>query len=197
MKAVLAFAGALSLVASSAFIACAPSDVIIANIPVDADGGKPQPPAPCVKDADCTQSQFCEQSSCGDQVGHCRNEPPFCDSTSATVCGCDGVTYWNDCLRALNGVSKDNDGICETGATCGGGGASATCANTNASCGKLVAHDDQCAGDGPGQCWVLPEDCPADDDPDWASCDHSSCADVCTAIKSGVTYFRGDKGRCD
>ena len=184
----------VGVIGSCAF-ACAPTDVTIADIPSDDDGGKPSPPPPCVNDGDCSDGQFCERSACGDQVGHCRNQPPVCDATTDTECGCDGVTYWNDCLRALNGVSKYVDGPCPSGATCGGA-TNATCANTNASCGELVFHDDQCSPTPLGQCWVLPDSCPISTDVDWASCATPTCTDVCTAIRSGAPYFHAEGTMC-
>jgi hypothetical protein len=173
---------------------CAPNDVIVANIPDD-DGGKPSPPPPCVNDGDCESGQFCERDACADQVGHCRDQPPFCDNSSDAKCGCDGVTYWNDCLRAQNAVSKDVDGTCPNGAACGGP-AQTKCANTNAVCGALFFHQDQCMQNPPGQCWVLSDTCPTDPDTDWVSCNAPSCTDVCTAIRSGAQYFHADTSAC-
>jgi hypothetical protein len=183
---------ALGMLLSIQSAACAPADVIIADIPSDDDGGRPSPPPPCVNNGDCASGQFCERDACGDQVGHCRNQPPFCDSTSDTKCGCDGVTYWNDCLRALNGVSKDVDGECPSGVMCGGP-SSAACANPNASCGELVFHQEQCSPSPPGECWVLPTACPTGADTDWGACGAPSCTDVCTAIRSGSPYFHLDQ----
>ncbi len=185
---------AFAITISIGAFACAPADVIVANIPDD-DGGKPAPPPPCVNDNDCESGQFCERNACGDQVGHCRNQPPFCDNTSDPICGCDGVTYWNDCLRAQNAVSKSDDGICPNGATCGGP-SQTKCANTNAVCGALCFHQDQCMADPLGLCWVLPTTCPTDPDTDWASCDAPACTDVCTALRSGMQYFHADTSIC-
>jgi len=198
MKHVVAIlsVGALATFGACSLAACAAEDVVIANIPADSDGGKPEPPAPCVKDDDCSVSQFCERSTCSDQVGHCRNKPPFCDSTSDTVCGCDGVTYWNDCLRESNGVSKDIDGICASGITCDDDGGAAPCGNAKASCGTLFFHQDQCGLDVHGLCWVLPDSCPTGAQTDWASCGSPFCTDVCTAIRSGARYFRTDGNNC-
>ncbi len=192
MKRVLFCVTALSF--SIGAFACAPADVIIANIPED-DGGKPSPPPPCVNDNDCETSQFCERQACGDQVGHCRTQPAVCDNSSDAKCGCDGVTYWNDCLRAQNAVSKDVDGPCPNPAECGGPSKTA-CANANATCGLLCFHQDQCEQNPPGQCWVLPATCPDDPDIDWASCDTPACTNVCTAIRSGTQFFHADTSIC-
>jgi hypothetical protein len=78
----------------------------------------------------CEQKEFCELavSVCGmvsDATGTCRTRPDRCSEIFAPVCGCDGMTYGNDCLRSSAGVSKLRDGECERvdggpGASCGG-----------------------------------------------------------------------------
>lgn len=191
MKRIFFCLGAFSI--SIGAFACAPSTVVVADIPSD-DGGHPQQPL-CVRDDDCESGQFCEEETCGNPVGHCRNQSASCDNSNQPTCGCDGVTYWNDCLRAQNAVSKDGDGPCPNPATCGGPSQTA-CANTNAICGLLCFHQDQCEQNPPGQCWVLPTTCPADPDTDWASCGGPSCTDVCSAIRSGTQYFHADTSIC-
>jgi hypothetical protein len=60
--------------------------------------------------ARCDTGQFCDypDHSCGaaDQAGTCVAVPTACDASIAPVCGCNGVTYQNDCLRQAAGVSK-------------------------------------------------------------------------------------------
>jgi len=64
----------------------------------------------------CSTGSYCDfpNKTCGaaDQTGVCRPVPSTCDAISSPVCGCDGKTYANDCLRAVAGVSKANDGTC-------------------------------------------------------------------------------------
>ncbi|HEX7664832.1 MAG TPA: hypothetical protein VF407_09985 [Polyangiaceae bacterium] len=189
-KALVTFGG----IAVLAPLACAPNDVVIADIPSD-DGGKPTQQSPCVRDDDCDTNQYCERDTCDAQVGKCHYKPPFCDSSDGDPkCGCDGVNYWNDCLRNQQGVSKQNDSTCEYGASCGNG--KGECANTSAKCGRLVFEHDQCSNDPPGQCWVLPSSC-SGFDPHWVTCEPGGdCTSVCDAIASEKPYFKAPGSIC-
>jgi hypothetical protein len=66
----------------------------------------------------CNKIAFCEfpTNTCGvsDQTGMCRAVPGTCPPTPSPVCGCDAVTYSNDCLREKARVSKAHDGACQS-----------------------------------------------------------------------------------
>ncbi len=65
--------------------------------------------------ASCADAEFCEQDVglCDAQAtGACMEKPLMCDFLLAQVCGCDGVTYANDCTRRAAGVAKLADGAC-------------------------------------------------------------------------------------
>ena len=68
--------------------------------------------------ASCLTDQFCDYlDHCGmitDSAGHCVPAGPgvICDAVDAPVCGCNGKTYANDCLRMRAQVSKRHDGKC-------------------------------------------------------------------------------------
>jgi len=55
----------------------------------------------CSTDIDCTSTQLCvkDVGTCGDDsiVGLCVERPEICRTVVAPVCGCDNITYTNDC----------------------------------------------------------------------------------------------------
>jgi hypothetical protein len=190
-----AFAAALTL------LCCAPEDVVVANVH---DAGAAQNDArpfgkSCTTNDECGLSSYCERAACGDPTGVCQVIPTFCDSQRAPVCACDGVTFWNDCLRRSRGETASIAGICESGAADCGGPMKKTCALLGASCAKLVPPDAKC--DGPikdmidGHCWILPLVCPPSDpmDPRWATCGGPmpppmDCRGTCEAIRTSEPH---------
>jgi hypothetical protein len=78
----------------------------------------------------CSNGTYCEfpTGACGtnDIGGTCTNKPQACNAIAAPVCGCNGKTYSNDCVRQNAGVSKAADGACVTGAGGSGGGEGGT-----------------------------------------------------------------------
>ena len=65
----------------------------------------------------CPEGQICDLPAgmCqgADLQGVCVERPEACAEVFEPVCGCDGVTYSNDCFRQMAGMQKDHDGECQ------------------------------------------------------------------------------------
>jgi hypothetical protein len=165
------------LLLAALVLRCDVQDVVVAQFDRD---GSTIPFRPCVGNQDCDQNEFCMRSACTSETGQCAFRPLFCDSTTEPVCGCDGVTYWNECVRKLNGASASTTGSCDsTALPCS---PSVACPQ-GAYCARLFPPG-ACEADGGGSCWMLPETCPDADVNVWSSCTGSTCDDTCTAIAS-------------
>jgi len=153
----------------------------------------------------CEDDEFCKypvSAACGeaDAPGVCTAAPDVCYEIFKPVCGCDGVTYTNDCFAAHASASVRHEGACDAdgtqadagkGGTFCGGIAGIQCADgqycnfpTLAQCG---------AGDQGGTCAVKPQACTAIYDP-VCGCDDKTYGNACTAASVGVSVLH--KGAC-
>jgi hypothetical protein len=178
-------------------LGCQVGDIVVAR-DLPPDGGVARF---CVAPGDCYPDELCERPSCGAAQGQCELRPDVCDGTEQLVCGCDGVTYWNDCLRQRDGVPSGSPGQCtQSYAPCAGPGPGG-CPAPDAVCGHLLAGESgPCSSpDVPGVCWVLPDQCPGDaGGPLWQPCEPSAgkCLDLCSALQSEAPATRVTSSTC-
>jgi hypothetical protein len=163
----------------------------------------------CAADAECSTGWFCHKPDCSTALGACEPREVFCDPAPDPVCGCDGLTYWNECVWRQVGTGAFIEGECGAAAkTCD---RSVDCGSMVASCSRLVFQYPSCpALNGwtelpPGLCWVTPARCnPAATADRWILCpppgmtlpppNQRVCADTCTAIAYQLPAFLARPG---
>jgi hypothetical protein len=165
------------------FLACGPVDLVVVDVP---DAGELQPPPgpSCSRNEDCLAGQFCETPSCAATLGRCAPRPlsSACPDDFRPECGCDGVTYWNGCLRraaaqrssAERGLCQQAPLACDTTTPCPG----------DASCARLVSPN-ECGRVAAGACWVVPQTCSGGVD-HFFTCGQPQavCLDLCGAVRA-------------
>lgn len=177
--------------------ACGDETIVIATAPAT-DGGSS---SRCLASSDCGPGLFCEKQACSDLAGTCMPFPAHCHGDEAPVCGCDGVTYFNDCLRRAAGIAAASGDECGSNAKLCGGPGDPACPD-GASCARLLGftRDPKACAGARGRCWTVPVKCPppANDDR-WNECgavgSGATCVDTCEAIFSGAPFVRAS--RCD
>ncbi len=193
---IFAWIGAVAVACAS----CAPTDVVVAELAAPGgDGGLGPSGPPCATNADCAPDDLCERPTCAAPLGRCRKRPVFCDALADPRCGCNRVTYWNPCMRALAGVPSDTPGECGAPAACGGP-ARLACPDPVARCARLASSPERCEIDPVGTCWVLAPACPppTPGGVTWEPCAKGPpgpgpgvrCVETCAAIRSEQPHSR-------
>jgi hypothetical protein len=163
-------------------------------------GGEPLG-LPCSDNDDC-EGWFCEKPDCDAPTGVCMPRPAFLPPEPEPVCGCDGVTYWNDDLRRRFGRSLASLGECRATARACESGADCGVPYDFGSCSHLVSPGEGCDY-GMGTCWALPPYCgDTGDRMIWRLCRPSDaapappCVDTCLAIRSERPHTVSDHDEC-
>ncbi len=66
----------------------------------------------CWDNSDCDKGYYCSFEPCAIETGSCKIMPEVCLTDWDPVCGCNGLTYSNDCSAAAAGMSVDYEGEC-------------------------------------------------------------------------------------
>jgi hypothetical protein len=170
---------------------CSSTDVTLATLPAGDDAQAP--PAPrCASIFDCPAgTSYCDKTGCDSVSGTCVPFPADCDNEEKPVCGCDGITYFDHCLRQQAGIAAESPGPCP-GLTCGGPSNIPCPANTF--CAQLGGlGPGHCSPVAEGNCWVLPAQCPPPSQATnlWDSCEPGQhCVPTCDALRMGGSYGR-------
>ncbi|MBN1608790.1 MAG: hypothetical protein JW940_19340 [Polyangiaceae bacterium] len=163
----------------------------------------------CATDAECASGWFCHKPDCAAALGQCEPREVFCDARPNPVCGCDGTTYWNECIWRQVGTGSFLDGEC--GASARACNSRTDCGSTVAACARLYFQYPTCpALNGwtelpPGLCWVTPARCdPGATTDRWIFCpppgttlpppSQRICMDTCTALNYWFPVFLARPG---
>jgi hypothetical protein len=170
------------------------------------------PALACKEHTDCGDEIefFCSKNNCDPQSsGTCEARPErVChEQPLEPVCGCDGITYWNDCMRRWVGTPPAGAGVCPQPRQCT---YAADCQDPFALCSKIDPaapyEGDACSSSPtPGECWTVPL-CPAQefDMPRWRECGSlpgpggppPPCVTACEAMVSARPFDYVAEDQC-
>ncbi|MEM8606108.1 MAG: Kazal-type serine protease inhibitor domain-containing protein [Myxococcota bacterium] len=131
---------------------------------------------PCFSNDDCAPSEYCAAMYACEGAGECLERPIACPRVVDPVCGCDSVTYENDCFAANAGVRVSALGRCD-------------CDDNDDCESDSFCNANTC--DGPGVCEVKPllENCPDERNP-VSSCQGIGFDNECRAAAAGLRIRR-------
>lgn len=125
---------------------------------------------PCDDGNDCMEGEYCDASDSCFGAGFCALPPEDCDSEDIEpVCGCDGITYDNECLAAQASTRVSAEAMCE-------------CADNDDCFAAQFCNASTC--DGPGFCQSRPPSCSPGGTP-VTGCDDLRYENECFAYLAG------------
>jgi hypothetical protein len=156
----------------------------LAGVNVASDGECPPPP--CRDNSECSLTELCLKTAgdCGG-LGLCTAKPLMCIVIWMPVCGCDELTYANECEALATGVNVAYEGECLVSCT------------SDHDCSPLEYCDTAHNGcGGVGACRLQPNVCSEEYDP-VCGCNEFTFDNACFAAMGGITvYGSGVCGPC-
>jgi Kazal-type serine protease inhibitor domain len=219
-RAIVASRGVLgcALLALGASLGCGRHLSEVASV---ADAGGIDAETPCGPTTDACPDNYRCAGSCDDPTtGKCEPIPTAstCTGDYSPVCDCNGITYFNDCLRQAAQANLEVTGQCGDLISCDSGplpclnapaqhcSPTAPCGDADGgeSCALLVsspfpvpAADRGAAcllfGIAPTVCWVLPTSCTTGDRAVVNCGNEGVLSTPCAALKLGGTSFLGSE----
>ncbi len=155
----------------------------------------------------CPDGSFCSSTTCGspETPGTCEPIPTresCADAGFDPQCGCNGTTYFNDCLRKAAHIGRVGEypfcptpfpsGICNLNGLGSKCDAPLSCVAYDPVPATVTPKPSDCSAGQqffPGTCWDLPDSCPSTSARQVRACGSPNCVDACGALKDGGVLF--------